>query len=192
MCVKNEVFPGIRSKPLTSISLYVYDYYVDMKSAHFTNKRGFTLIELLVVIGILAVLLAITLIAINPAKQFSQANNTKRRSDVNAILNAIDQYAADNKGTLPTGIDGCTDANDPCVLSNDSNVTTKVDICTALVTKYLAALPADPKTATGGLPVTDCSATYNARYTVVQSQADQRITVTAPDAELGESISVTR
>ncbi len=49
-------------------------------------------------------LLSITLIAINPAKQFSQANDTKRRSDVNAILNAIDQYAADNKGQLPASI----------------------------------------------------------------------------------------
>ncbi|MDQ5951176.1 MAG: hypothetical protein QG639_453, partial [Patescibacteria group bacterium] len=39
------------------------------------SKHGFTLIELLVVIGILAVLLAITLVAINPARQFAQANN---------------------------------------------------------------------------------------------------------------------
>ena len=67
-------------------------------------QKGFTLIELLVVIGILAVLLAITLIAINPAKQFAQANNTQRSSDVNAILNAINQYMADNKGVLPAGI----------------------------------------------------------------------------------------
>ncbi|MCX6791622.1 MAG: type II secretion system protein [Candidatus Gottesmanbacteria bacterium] len=59
------------------------------------ERRGFTLIELLVVIGILAVLLAITLIAINPARQFSQANDTKRASDVNAILNAIET----NNGT---------------------------------------------------------------------------------------------
>ena len=167
---------------------------VDMKTAQvINNKKGFTLIELLVVIGILAVLLAITLIAINPAKQFAQANNTKRRSDVNAILNAIDQYAADNKGLLPTGIaTSCTDPAHPCYLSNDSAVSDKVDICAALVTKYLAALPADPQTATGGLPVTDCTATYNARYTVLQSTSDNRVTVTAPDAELGESITVTR
>src|SRR5579864_2828651 len=65
------------------------------------NQKGFTLIELLLVIGILAVLLAITLIAINPAKQFSQANDTQRRSDVDAILNAINQYQADNLGKLP-------------------------------------------------------------------------------------------
>ena len=70
----------------------------------FKKQKGFTLIELLVVIGILAVLLAITLIAINPARQFAQANNTKRRSDVNAILNAVNQYMADNKGSLPAGI----------------------------------------------------------------------------------------
>ena len=76
-----------------------------MKLSKLKNQKGFTLIELLVVIGILAVLLAITLIAINPARQFAQANNTKRRSDVNAILNAVNQYMADNKGSLPAGIE---------------------------------------------------------------------------------------
>src|SRR5438445_379142 len=90
-------------------------------------QKGFTLIELLVVIGVLAVLLAIVLIAINPAKQFSQANNTKRRSDVNAILNAIDQYAADNKGSLPAGI---------TTTDQDIKKTAGADLCASLVTKY--------------------------------------------------------
>ena len=67
--------------------------------------KGFTLVELIVVIGILAALLAIVLVAINPGRQFAQANNTQRRSDVNAILNSVSQYAADNRGALPTGID---------------------------------------------------------------------------------------
>jgi prepilin-type N-terminal cleavage/methylation domain-containing protein len=145
-------------------------------------KRGFTLIELLVVIGILAVLLAITLIAINPAKQFSQANNTKRRSDVNAILNAIDQYAADNKGALPTGIT-------TSVLSIEK--TGGADLCAALVTKYLAALPVDPLT-NGGAAITDCASSYTTNYTVVQSASDNRVTVAAPGQELGEIITVTR
>jgi len=151
-------------------------------------KKGFTLIELLVVIGILAILLAITLIAINPARQFAQSNNTKRSSDVNAILNAVGQYAADNAGTLPTAI-GTTAA----VVGNGTG---EIDICADLVTTYMAALPVDPQTGTGttnaGSPVTDCTAAYSTNYTIVRSATDNRITVTSLGAELGATISVTR
>src|SRR3954469_20686966 len=75
-------------------------------TAHRTSsaQKGFTLIELLVVIGILAILLAITLIAINPARQFGQANDTNRRSAVTQILKAIGQYSASNSGNLPTEV----------------------------------------------------------------------------------------
>lgn len=147
----------------------------------FKNQRGFTLIELLVVIGILAVLLAITLIAINPARQFAQANNTKRRSDVNAILNAVNQYMADNKGALPAGI--------TVTVQNISN--TGANICTALVPQYIAALPRDPLTLSG-VAVTNCTAAYDTNYTVVQSATNNRITINAPGVEIGDSISVTR
>ena len=146
-----------------------------------SNKKGFTLIELLVVIGVLSVLLVITLVAINPARQFSLANNTKRRSDVNSILNAIHQYAADHKGVLPAGI--TTSALE--VASTGANV------CTSLVSDYLAALPADPLT-NEGASVTDCTAAYTTGYTVVKSATNNRVTVTASNAELSEVISVTR
>lgn len=152
------------------------------------GRRGFTLIELLVVIGILAVLLAITLIAINPARQFSQANDTKRASDVNAILNAIDQYAADNKGALP----GTIPTTAAVIGSNTAGG--QVDLCSALVTKYLAALPVDPLT-NNGTPVSDCAQVggYDTNYTVVKSAADNRITVAAPATEIAaQDISVTR
>ncbi len=144
-------------------------------------RKGFTLIELLVVIGVLAILLTIVLIAINPARQFAQSNNAKRQSDVNALLNAIHQFAADNRGTLPSGI-----------TATSQNVSsTAANICSDLVTDYLAALPVDPLT-NNGAPVTDCTAAYDTNYTVVRSATNNRITVAAPAAELSQVISVTR
>ena len=153
------------------------------------GRQGFTLIELLVVIGILAVLLAIVLVAINPARQFSQANNTQRRSDVNAILNAVHQYAADNGGNLPAGI-GTTTRTITSSTTGDV-----VDLCAALVPLYIADLPLDPKEGTE-LPAnsvcTESGATYDTQYTIVRSASDNRITVDAPDVELNEVIIVTR
>ena len=149
------------------------------------NQKGFTLIELLVVIGILAILLAITLIAINPARQFSQANNTKRSSDVNAVLNAVNQYMADNKGALPPGI---------TTTAQEITATGGVDLCTVLVPQYIAALPVDPLTNNGD-PVTasECTTAYETNYTITQlGGGSNRLTVAAPAAELGATIEVTR
>lgn len=147
---------------------------------------GFTLIELLVVIGILAILLAITLIAINPARQFAQSNNTKRSSDVNAVLNSINQYMADNQGVLPTGITTTAET----IAATSFNT-----MCTALVPQYIAALPVDPLT-NNGTPIQalDCTGTsWSTGYTVLQlGGSGSRITVAAPGAELGATIEVTR
>jgi len=156
----------------------------DMTTAQKTAK-GFTLIELLIVIGILAILMAITLVALNPARQFAQSNNTKRRSDVNAILNAIHQYSADNQGLL-TDLSIPTDA-----AGIIGNGTGEVDLCASLVPLYIAALPVDPQT-NNGTPVTDCVASYATGYDVVSSATNNRVTASAPGAELSEVVSVTR
>ncbi len=155
-----------------------------------TNQQGFTLIELLVVIGILAVLLAITLVAINPAKQFQSANNTKRQSDVNSILNALNQYQADNHGGLPSGLTSGACGTTPCEITGVTG-SGNVDVCPSLVTKYLAALPVDPLV-NNGAAVSTCNTTYDAGYKVSVSAQDNRITVNAPNAEGGATISVTR
>src|SRR3989344_5679707 len=70
------------------------------KGLALSQSKGFTLIEILVVIGIIAVLAAIVLIAINPARQFAQARDSQLVSNLNAILNAIGQRIADNRGTF--------------------------------------------------------------------------------------------
>ncbi len=74
---------------------------------HSRRKRifcpGFTLIELLLVLAIIAALAVIVIIAINPFRQLAQSRNASRSSDVNTILNAVNQYVLDN-GTVPSGI----------------------------------------------------------------------------------------
>ncbi|HUQ85903.1 MAG TPA: type II secretion system protein [Candidatus Limnocylindrales bacterium] len=142
------------------------------------NNKGFTLIELLVVIGILSILLAITLIAINPARQFAQSNDTKRKSDVTAILNAIGQFAADNNGSLPG--DNPVPANSEITTSPQLISSAESNLCAFLVTQYMAALPSDPTTGspTGMIPQ-PCPAVYDTGYTVVKSALDNRVTITA-------------
>lgn len=58
---------------------------------------GFTLIELLVAIGILAILLAITLIAVNPAEQLSKSEDVKKQAVAADIAKASLTYLASEK-----------------------------------------------------------------------------------------------
>lgn len=142
-------------------------------------QGGFTLIEILIVIGIIAVLAAIVLVAVNPKKQFEDANNAQRFSNVNAILSSIGQFIVDNKGQLPSQITSTVQD----ISSSGSN------LCSALMPKYISALPGDP-TAGTSQNITSCTS-YNSGYTVVKDSND-RITVSAPAAQQGKTISVTR
>jgi type IV pilus assembly protein PilA len=163
-----------------------------MTAQTFKNQKGFTLIELLVVIGILAILLAITLIAINPARQFGQANDTKRRSDVTQILNTIGQYAASNGGNLPAELQGTATTGfieDTPTLFSDANFTT---LCTDLAGDYIPAIPADPRLGNqAGIDDAACAvAGWDTGYTITRD-ANNRITVSAT-GDVTASISVTR
>lgn len=160
---------------------------------HNLNKQaGFTLIEILIVIGIIAILAAIVLIAVNPARQFAQANNAQRSSNVNAILNAIGQYVVDNKGDL-SGIDITTS---PQNISDGG-----ADICDILVPTYMPSFPTDPESSSkgAGIAESDCgpSDSYNTEYQV-EKDTDGRITVSAPNTQdvddngTTPTISVTR
>jgi type IV pilus assembly protein PilA len=147
-------------------------------------QQGFSLIEMILVMGIFAVLVTLVLVAINPSRQFAQANNTKRNSDIVAILNAIHEFSIDNKGILPTGITASVQR-----ISNSG-----ANLCSQVVTRYLAALPTDPSSSASGTPVSSgsCSGVYDTGYMVLQSAADGRITVSAPNAQLSATITVTR
>ena len=145
------------------------------------TNGGFTLIEILIVIGIIAILAAIVLVAVNPARQFAKANDTQRSANVNAILNAVGQYIIDQKGSTSTL---------PALTSTAQTISNSgYNVCALLVSTYIAALPIDPKTGN----YTDCT-NYNTGYTIKIDAATQRtITITAPATEATTTpISVSR
>lgn len=142
------------------------------------RKAGFTLLEILLVVAGIAILAGIVILAINPGKQLGETRNAQRRVDVNTILNAVYQYSLDNNGVLPASI-----------TSTQTEVCKTGGTCTGLVDlgvlttaeKYLTAIPQDP---TG-------SSTNGAGYEIART-TNGRITVAAPDAEQGATITVTR
>jgi len=162
------------------------------------KQTGFTLIEILVVIGMIALLAAIVIIAINPARQFAQGRNTQRTSNVSAILNAIGQRMADNKGVL-----NCADdiplstlagnlVPNPITNANWNTfgaekisdvVATDDNLAPCLTPTYISALPFDPSAdATNGYKwVNDTD--YDTGYYVVKD-VNGRVTVFAPKTDL--------
>jgi len=142
-------------------------------------KRGFTLIELLLVIGIIAILAAIVIVAINPTKQLGDARNAQRRADVNTILNAVYQYSIDSNGNLPATITGTATAI--CKTTGTGACTGLIDLG-VVVGKYVVAIPSDPSLTTGD----------SAGYTIFRDETSKRVTVAAPGAEQSATISVTR
>jgi len=165
--------------------------------------KGFTLIELLVVIGIMVILMAAALVAINPFRQFAMANNASRWSGVTTIMNAVSQAIVDGKGAFkcaPAGaaVTDCPAKGDTVPLSTGSknmadptSDATGYDICGCIVDTFVASMPYDPQSVTATHKYTSC-ADYNTGYKISCNATNGRITISAPDAQLGETISITR
>lgn len=151
-----------------------------------TFRTGFTLIELLVSIGILGVLAAVVLVAINPTKQLAESRNGVRRQDSKTILSALQQYVIEN-GALPSGIDttlrmigtdsaGCAVA---CPESGDTTADACIDLQSPLVPVFVSGLPADPRVGSGAKS-----------YYAVQLLPSSRLQVVACGSELEATIAV--
>ncbi|HEY5588488.1 MAG TPA: prepilin-type N-terminal cleavage/methylation domain-containing protein [Candidatus Paceibacterota bacterium] len=144
-------------------------------------NKGFTLIEILLVVAAIAILAGIVILAINPNKQLGETRNAQRRADVTTILNAVYQYSIDT-GTLPATI--TTVLTDICKVGGDciTPVPDYIDLGVLYTSeKYLTSIPFDPNTST----------VDTTGYKILKT-ANNRVTVSAPGAEQGATISVTR
>lgn len=142
------------------------------------SEKGFTLIEILLSIAIIAILSGIVIVAVNPFKQLADARNTQRRADATTILNAVYQYTVDNSGSLPSTI--TTTPTAVCATAGTCTGLIDLTVLTANE-KYLTALPKDPSTGT-----------TNSTFYNISKSANGRVTLVAPSAESGITISVTR
>lgn len=164
-------------------------------------RKGFTLIELLVVIGIIGILAAIVLVAVNPGRQFAQARNTQRQSDLLQLTNAIYQFASEHDGDLPGTDDSVLVPNFPSAAGCDTAAeatevgTAVFDLAAAgavdgaddgvtepIVPTYIGDVPIDPSTGNDA----------NTGYFVCLNSTDSRVWAFAPDAELGVVLTIQR
>ena len=140
-----------------------------------TNKKGFTLIELMVVIGIIAILAALVLVAVNPLRQFANARDTQRRNDIYQVVNAIYQYTVENDGNLPAGI--------PIGEANAANLgSAGVDLAPVLVPTYMPGIPFDPVNGTEA----------DSLYSIFQTAAGRIVASASSELNPGTYITVQR
>lgn len=159
-------------------------YWRIMASIKSQIKKGFTLIEILVVIALIAILAAVTIVALNPAKAFQDARNSTRSSDINAILNAVTQYISEQGNTLGglgvTATCGGTPATQT-IIKTGTAASGEVNL-SSLAPTYVAALPTDPSLSSAGA---------STGYTICITSGT-RIKIAAPSAEGGKTIEVER
>ena len=143
------------------------------------SEKGFTLLEVLLVVAIIAILAGIVILAINPNKQLAESRDAQRRSDVNAILNAVYQYTIDEDGTVPASI--TTTATQICKTTPTNDCTGLIDL-SVVDADYLIRMPIDPKVDTTVVTDADDSTGY-----LISKDTNGRITVSTTSHEQATS-----
>ena len=137
-----------------------------MNKIHKSTNKGFTLLEILLIIALIGILSTIVLLAINPNRQLAQVRNAERRSEVNTLYKALEQYLIDKQG-YPGGI---TDIEQDICINNNTTGCVNLGV---LVPDYVTSIPVDP---TG----------ISYKIGIV----DSRVRVRASGAELGITIAI--
>jgi prepilin-type N-terminal cleavage/methylation domain-containing protein len=145
-----------------------------------SGAKGFTLIELLIVIAIIVILAAAVFVALNPAKRFADARDSRRSSDVTNIIAALKTSQVDNGGsyiasvaamtagaayTVGTAAVGCDTG-----CTGQTTAAACVDLTALQTAGYLGSVPMDPTS--GSAEKTDYYLIRNASGTLTAGACD--------------------
>lgn len=149
------------------------------------SQKGFTLVEILIVLALIAILVGAVLVALNPGRQFANARNSTRYSHLNTLMSAISSNAAENNGIFSCSSAGVV----PAVATEMGSAAGLYDIAPCLVTEYLNSMPVDPSDSDAQWT---SEVSYATGYTILKDATTGAITLSAPTAEIDETISITR
>ena len=148
-----------------------------------TQPKGFTRVEILVVAMILVILVGTVVVSLNPGRQFSQARNTQRWEDVSTLADAISSRLATLHNAWGRDCDALPAVGDVTPVAAHG-----FNLYDCIVPSYLQKMVADPNKP-------DVTAlilpTWDSGY-VFERLPGGHFKISAPSAELGEEISVTK
>lgn len=147
------------------------------KNNRFGFKQGFTMLEILLVVASIGILMSIVILAVNPAKQLAQVRNAERQAEITAVLQKVWEYNLDY-GYFPQTI---TQTPLEICKASAQDCTDMVDLSVLVDEGYLLEIPIDPSSASPN----------GTGYGIFKTPQD-RITITAPGAERGAIIELTR
>jgi prepilin-type N-terminal cleavage/methylation domain-containing protein len=149
------------------------------------NRRsGLTLVEIVIVVAIIAVITGVYFLVANPAGQLASSRNSTRTADLQSIMIAVryniaaagdDQFSC-SAGSIPTSTENMGSA------SGSYNIA-------ACLSTIISVMPFDPSASSAYYT---SNTNYNTGYSISINSSTGQVTLSAPHAELGKTISVTQ
>lgn len=151
-------------------------------------RKAFTLIEILVSVVLMTVLVGVYFMFANPAGQLASSRNSERKFQLQAIMNAIQQNIADSQ----TGQFQCASGPLPTssIVMSSAGGTSTYNIAPCLLPpngSILFTMPFDPAASSSYY---NSPSDYNTGYTISINASGTLVTLSAPAAELGKTVSV--
>ena len=147
--------------------------------------RDLRCVKLLVVIAIIAILMAVFFFVGNPAGELAETRNNDRLLSLQTIMNSVRANLADQGNEQFS----CVSGPIPTSTTKMASASGSYNIAPCLVPVYLFAMPFDPSASSAHYT---SNTNYDTGYSISENSSTGQITLSAPYAELGKSISVTR